>query len=304
MGHGGIGRRGVMIGYRYAVNGVDYTGRRYRYDDRNGAFDYGAVTNALPPGSKQTVYYNAANPADSVLAPGLHGCDLLLALFAIPFNVVTGAIWMALLRSRRDGRRREPAGGVPILQRNGETRVRLAEFSPLAAGFFGLAAAAFIAAMLVDFAAGFAPSLGLMSAVMILVAGAGAGAFLWTAQRHYFGHVDLRSHEASRTLFVPPAGGRKDPLLVPLGEIVGVSIYRRVSHSPSGQYFSYVPALDRAAPGAETRSLDLVSWGWKEGKARAFAGWLSQELGVPLKGMEEETAPASPLSRRSGSMQK
>jgi len=286
MGHGAVSRRGVEIGYRYTVKGRDYTGRRYRYDDHNGTFDYSAVTNALRRGSRQTIYYDAANPADSVLAPGLVGCDLLLALFAIPLTVVTCALWIAVIRSRREGRREAPAGGVRILQHEGETRVRLAEFSALAAGFFGLAAAAFAAAMLVVFATGFRPSLGLMSTVMILVAAAGVAAFLWTAQRHFFGYCDLRSHQASQTLLVPPAGGRKELLLVPRREIVAVALRRRVSNSPSGQYFSYVPALDRAAAGSEAQSLDLVNWGWQEGKARAFAGWLSHELGVPLKDNE------------------
>jgi hypothetical protein len=290
MGHGSFSRRGVEIGYSYTVNGMDYTGRRYRYDDRNGAFDYSAVTNALSRGSKQTVYYDPANPVDSVLVPGLAGCDLLLALFAIPLTVVTSAMWIAVVRSRRDGGGLKPAGGVRIFQREGETRVRLAEFSAAGAGFFVLAAAAFAAAILVVLAAGFKPSLGLMSAILILVAAAGLAAFLWTAQRHYFGRCDLRSHDASQTLLVPPACGRKELLLVPRGEIVSVSMHRRVSNSPSGEYFSYVPAVDHAAPGAETQSLDLVSWGWKEGKARAFAGWLSHELGVPLKGVEKAQA--------------
>jgi hypothetical protein len=286
MGHGRLSRRGVEIGYSYTVNGMDYTGLRYRYDDRNGSFDYSAVTNALPRGSAQRIYYDPANPADSVLVPGLDGCDLLLALFAVPLNVVTCAIWIWVIRSRRDGGHLRAAGGVRILQLEGETRARLTEFSAVEAGFFGLAAAAFGAAMLVVFATGFKPSLGLMFGVWILVAAAGVAAFLWTAQRHYFGRCDLRSHVASQTLLVPPAGGRKELLLVPRGEIVAVAMRRRVSHSPSGQYYSYVPALDRAAPGSETQSLDLVNWGWQEGKARAFAGWLSQELGVPFKGNE------------------
>jgi hypothetical protein len=288
IGHGAVSGQGVEIGYSYTVNGMDYTGRRYRYDDRNGAFDYKAITNALPRGSQQTVYYDAANPADSVLSPGLNGCDLLLALFAIPLNVVTHALWMAVLRSRRDGRVLAPAGGVRIIHHAGETRVRLVEFSAWAAGFFGLAAAAFGSSMLVVFSAGFMPGLGVMEAVMILVAAAGVAAFLWTAHRHHFGRCDLRSHYGSQTLLLPPAGGRKEMLRVRRDEIVAVAMRRRVSQSPSGQYFSYVPALDRAAPGAETQSLDLVNWGWQEGKARAFAGWLSLELGVPLKLMAED----------------
>jgi len=286
LGQGMLRRHGVDIAYSYTVNGVNYTGRRYRYDDGNDAFDYRAVTEAFPPGSRQRVYYNAANPSDSVLEPGVDGCDLLFALFAIPLNVVTAAVWIAAVRSRRGYSHKAPAGGVRILQGAGETRVRLAEFSPVAAGFFALAAAAFAAAMLVVLVAGFAPSLRLMSAALMATAGAAVAAFVWMARRNHSGRYDLRIREGAQTLVLPPGAGRDEPLIVPRGEIVGVSMRRRVSNSPSGQHFSYVPALDRAAPNAEAQSLLLVKWGWTEGKARAFAQWISQQLGVPFKGMD------------------
>jgi hypothetical protein len=298
MGHGAVSRRGIDIGYSYTVNGADYPGHRYRYDDRNGAFDYKAVTNAWPRGAKKIVYYDASNPAESLLDPGLKGCDLLLGIFAIPLNIATAAIWLAAFRASRESGRLKVAGGVRVFQDDRETRARLAQCSPLAAGFFGIAAAAFASAMLVVLAAGFAPGMGLMTAVLIAIAAAGAAAFFWTAQRHAAGHFDLRSHAASQTVAVPPAGGRKEVLLVPKGEIVAVALRRRVTRAPSGEYFSYVPALDRAVPGAEAQSLDLINWGWNEWKARAFAGWLSDQLGVPLKSMEDEPAMAPASSRR------
>jgi len=276
------------MGYSYSVKGMGYMGRQYRYDERNGAFDFRAITNAFPRGSRKMVYYNPANPADSVLSPGLMGCDLLLALFAIPLNIVTFAVWVAVMRARRGLRKQAPAGGVRILQQPGETCVRLAEFSPGAAGFFGLASVGCAAAMLVVSMRGFSPSSGLMSAAFLVVAAAGAAASLWTAQRQRSGRHDLRIRDASQTLVLPPVHGRKEPLLLARGEIVAVSVHRRVSHNASGQYFSYVPALDRAAVNAEPQSLHLVNWGWTEGKARAFAGWLSQQLGVRFNGLTQE----------------
>jgi hypothetical protein len=288
VGHGAIRQRGVDIAYGYTVNGMGYMGSQFRYDERNGAFDFRAITNAFPHGSRKTVYYNPANPADAVLSPGLVGGDLLLALFAIPFNVVTFALWVAVIRAKFASRNLAPAGGVRILRQPGETRVRLAEFSPGAAGFFGVAAVGSAAAMLVVSTHGFAPSPGLVSAAFLAVAVAGVAASLWTAQRHRSGRHDLRIIGASQTLVLPPADGRKEPLLVPRDEIVAVSVHRRVSHNASGEYFSYVPALDRAALSAQTQSLHLVNWGWTEGKARAFAGWLSQQLGVRFNGLTQE----------------
>jgi len=285
LARGAIRHRGLDIGYSYSVNGIGYLGTQYRYDERNGALDYGAITNAFPRGSRKTVYYDPANPSDSVLSPGLDGCDLLLALFAIPFNIVTFAVWVTVIHAKRGPSRLAPAGGVRIRQQSGETRVRLTGFSPWAAGFFGLAAAGAAAAMLVVCMGGFAPSLLLVSIALAVVAAAGVAASLWMAKRHGSGRHDLRIQEGSQTLVLPPAAGRKAPLLIPRGEIVAVSMHRRISHSPSGQHFSYVPALDRVGLNAQPQSLQLINWGWTEGKARVFGGWLSQQLGVRFDGL-------------------
>lgn len=289
LGEGAISRRGFDMEYAYTVRGAEYVGRRYRYDERNGAFDYKAITGKFPSGSRRTVYYNPSDPSDSVLSSGLNGGELLLALFAIPLNVMTVAPWISAFRSSRDRRRPPLAGGARIFRNESETRVRLTEYSALAAGFFGLAAAAAAASILVVFVTGFAPSLRLMSTVLMMVCGAGVAFFLWTALRHYSGCYDLCIHGTSQTVLLPPTGGRKEPLLAPRGEMMAVSMRRRVSRSPSGEYFSYVPALERAAQNARPESMELVNWGWTEEKARALAAWLSQELGIPFKGMEEET---------------
>ena len=160
LAHGAIRQAGLNMGYSYTVNGIGYMGFQYRYDERNGVFDYKAVTNAFPRGSRKTVYYDPANPSDSILSPGLAGCDLLLALFAVPLNIATFALWVAAIRSKLGHRKLTPSGGVCILQRPGEIRVRLAEFSPGAAGFFGMALAACASAMLIVFTHGFRASTG------------------------------------------------------------------------------------------------------------------------------------------------
>ncbi len=281
-----MGRRGLHIGYKYTVKGRDYIGRRYRYDENHISFDYRAVAESMPPASRHRVYYNPANPADAVLSAGLDGGALLQVLFGIPLNVLTFAIWIGVFRAGRDPGRLAPAGGVRILQQASETRARLAEFSPWAAGFFGLAVAAFAAVMLAVFAAGFAPSLSLMSSVLVLAAATAVAAFVWTAQRHRSGRHDLRIDEAAQTLILPPADGRTEPLTVPLREMVAVGLHRRVSHSPSGRFTSYVPALERSQANGEPQQLLLVNWGWTEGKARAFSAWLSQQLGIPFKGTD------------------
>ncbi len=299
LGQGAVRRRGLDVRYSYCVDDHKFTGVRYRYDDRNGAFDYKAATKAFPVGSTHTVYYNPANPADGVLSTGLNGCDLLLTLFALPLNIATFMVWVAAIRSRRQSDLSAPAGGVRIIEQPGETRVRLADFSPLAAGFFAVAVAAFAAAMPIVFAVGFQPSLRLMSAALILVAAAGVAAFVWTALRHNTGCYDLRIQQASQTLLLPAMAGRKDPLRVSRGDIVGVALHRLGSQSPSGEHFSYVPALECGTAKTGARSLLLANWGWTEGKASAFATWISQQLRVPFHGQATSApVPASDNPRR------
>jgi hypothetical protein len=289
LGRGAFRSRGVEMAYTYAVGGVEYTGHRYRYDERHGAFDYAATARGFPAGARRAVYYDPANPAESVLNPGLDGCDLLLALFGLPFNIATGAVWVAVLRAKRGPKCLARAGGVRIIESARETRARLAGFSPLAAGFLGVGATAFGAVFPIVSLAGFAPSPQLMTIVLGLVAAAGLAAYAWAARRNGSGRYDLRIDEATQTLTVPQTGRRKTPLTVPRGEIAGVSMRRRVSKTPSGNYVSYVPVLDRAAPGCAPQPIELVRWGWTEGKARGFAEWLGGQLGVRCKGVEEES---------------
>ena len=215
VGRGYITHRGVDFDYAYSVNGIDYTGHRYRYDDHNTAFEYGAVTNAYPLGSRQTVYYNPSHPADSLLQPGLAGRDLLLLLFALPFNVATFGLWSAVARARREDRRLRKAGGIRILSGEGETRARLAAISPAFAGLIGLAATAFILVFPVISFVGLMPAMSLMWTIWGLVLAAGAACSLWAALRNHSGRHDLRINDLSQTVTLPRAAGRGEPLTLP-----------------------------------------------------------------------------------------
>ena len=284
IGKGAMSHRGVEIGYNYTVNGVNYTGHHYRYDDRNAAWEYSTAVDAFPRWSERTVYYNANDPADCVLDPGLDGCDLLLLLFATPLNVVTLALWVALAQSRREKQLSEPAGGVRIFKRAGEIRAQLAAFSPAAAALAALGAGSFFLAFPVVSIGGFAPSMTVMLVVWALVLAVMATAFVWTLKKNRSGDYDLRIDEVSKVVTLPQMGGRRMPLTLAQNEIRAVSLERRITKTPSGDYFSYLPAIDRA--GNEPGTIKLVTWGWTEAKACAFGQWLSEQLGVEFKGIQ------------------
>jgi hypothetical protein len=288
VGHGAMSRRGVDIEYNYAVDGVDYTGHRYRYDDHNANMEWDATVVENPRWSSQTIYYNPKNPADALLQPGVDGGDLLLLLFALPLNVLTCTLWSAWVARLREKSRIRPAGGVRILKQPGETRVSLAELPAVTAGLYGSAAAAFIAAFPIVIAGGFEPTMRLMKAAWAAVLAAGVAIFVWRALRNRSGIYDLRINQASQTVTLPQTAGRRRPVTLSRRDISGVSLQRRVSKSPSGMHFSYLPALSGAGLDAHSRSMPLITLGWGREKAQAFSQWLSLELGVEFKGIEEE----------------
>jgi len=288
LGRSEMSRRGIEIEYNYTVNGVDYTGHRYRYDDHNATLEWGATVVEHPRWSFQTVYYNPKNPADAVLEPGIDGCDLLLLLFALPLNVLTSTLWSAIVARMREKFRVRPAGGLRILREPGETRVSLAETPAIAAGCYGSAATAFIAAFPVVIACGFEPTLPAMEWVWGIVLAVGMAVALWRTARNRTGIYDLRIDQTAQTVTLPQTAGRRKPLTLSHREISGVSMQRRQNKGPSGTRFTYLPALRRVESGMESQPIRLITLGWSEEKAQAFSQWLSQELGVEFKGVEEE----------------
>jgi hypothetical protein len=289
IGRGAVSQRGVDIAYNYTVNGVDRTGRCYRYDSYNGAFNYAAILGNWPAGARRTVYYNPANPADCLLDPGLSGFDLLLMLFAIPINIATFAVWAATLRARRDQTPRSPAGGLRLMRRPGQTRVRLGGLSPLAAGFFTLALAAFVSVFPAVSITGFEPTLPMMEAIFGLVVFAGLSAFLWTALGSRWRQYDLRIDHDAQTVTFPKTKRHRQTLTVAWEEVASIWNRRRAVDGPSGTYCTYVPAVQRAVPDSPPQWIELLDWGWPERKAQAFSQWLSGQLGAPFKGIAGES---------------
>ena len=210
----------------------------------------------------------------------------MLLLFATPLNVVTLALWVAVVQSRREKKLSEPAGGVRILKRAGEIRAQLAAFSPAAAALAALGVGSFLFAFPVVSIGGFAPTMTVMLAVWALVLAAMATAFMWTLKRNRSGNYDLRIDEVSKVVTLHQIGGRRKALTLARNEILAVSLQRRITKTPSGDYFSYLPAIDRVGNESGSPRIKLITWGWTEAKARAFGQWLSEQLGVEFKGIQ------------------
>jgi hypothetical protein len=292
LGEGALGRRGLRLRYTYSVQGVNYTGFRYRYDDANVSLRYAKVVDEYQAHTRHPVYYDPNNPRDSALAPGVDGCDLLLLLVAMPFNVATFAVWSAFLSYRRS-RPVAAATGVKILRQKEEIRIRLTEMSAAASALYALGVISVVEVSVVVAGWGFDESMRLMGMVWgltIILAGA---AGTWKHISNNSGRYDLRLNYASNTLILPQAAGRKGPVTVPRDKLRGVIVERRLSATPSGRHYSYLPALSLTGAQGESRTVSLITWGWSEARAVAFGEWLGTQLDAEFLGIQSEALPVA-----------
>ena len=205
--HDGLLHSGVTVEYAYTVNGRDYRGWRYRYDDAYSSIAGADVVRKLRKWTEHTAYYDPKNPANSVLATGVEGGDLMLILFSIPVNVAIIILWNWIASWLREKWRVPEAGGVRIWRQNGKIRARLAGLSAPAAGFYALGGAAFAATFPLVALNGLSPSLKAMESTGVAVLAAAAAAFCWTALRNASGRYDMLIDEQSKTLTLPRTGG-------------------------------------------------------------------------------------------------
>ena len=283
---------GVTVEYAYTVNGKDYRGSRYRYDDAYSSIAGADMARRLQKWTEHTAYYDPQNPANSVLATGVAGSDLMLILFSVPVNVAVILLWNWIVSWLREKRRVPAAGGVRIWRQGGKIRVRLAGLSATGAGIYALGGAAFAATFPVVAINGLSPGFRAMEYTWLTVLAAAAAAFCWTALRNASGKFDLLIDEQSQALTLPQTAGRRRSITFPRGEIAGICLQRRVSRLSSGNFYSFLPALDHREAGAGLRREALSPCGWTEEKARAFSQWLAGQLGLEFKGVEEENPPA------------
>lgn len=288
LGQGALGRRGLRLRYTYSVDGVKYTGSRYRYDDDNISLRYDRVLGEFPPHSAHVVYYNPADPRDAVLSVGVDGADFLLLLVLMPFNVATFMFASAFWRDGRKANEFAGSFGAPVRRLPDGFRVCLAPVAPAEAGLCAFALATAAAASFVIARWGFHESTVLMEIIWALTIAAGLAGVLWRRMRNASGAWDFRFDNAG-TLYLPGAAGENSSRRLPHSEALGVVALRRANSIRGGTYHTYLPAVT-----LRHGSAPLVRWGWHEERAVAFGRWLASELNLPFLGVQDEAAAASP----------
>ena len=274
---------GVAFSYRYTVGGREYSGRRYRYQNAStsGSRWANRIVAANPPGAKVAVYYNPAHPQDALLAPGVSGGDLFQLMFMTPFNVVMLGFWWAGWARLRRIWFKPPAGGVKIVSRLKQTRVRLTALSPLATAMLTAAVLAFLSVFIVAFGlGGFHPTMRTMLAAWSVILAGSLGAGVWHWVQVISGRYDLIIDEFNSSLELPLTQGRKTRRRIPLASIESVyveTIQPPKKDNESESTPACAPTLKVCNEPNPTEW--LVQWHDAD-KAQEFVEWLRDKLPV------------------------
>ena len=188
-------------------------------------------------GSTVDVYYDPAEPAISLLLPGIKGGDLMVVVFLTPFHAVMFCLWFgsgAWLRERLF----HPVAGAKIIRGGMATRVRLPSYPAAIWGLVAMGGLGFVAMFVVGFSTGMQPSPGVVTCTIAVIYLGGLGVYLWQRQKINSGIDDLVINEAAHTLELPPTHGRKQRVTVNRADIEQLTV-ETVAHQGSKGGVSY-----------------------------------------------------------------
>jgi len=263
------------IRYRYEVGHKQFEGDTYRFGGMEASDPESAhaTVRAHKVGAPVTVYYDAGDPSDSVLHPGIEGSSLFLLIFLTPFNVVMLAFW----RFGGEWIWHWWHGTKPKLvvwSRVGNaTRVRLSDATALESGVVAAGAAAFVVAFIGAFAVGFDMSIATALALWAVVLGAGIATGLWVRRKEVEGAYDFVIGD--RTVELPASFDRKRRETVDRPAVSGVAVRAFERPGRRGPTTVYEIAIQRRGGSNAT----IAEW-YDGERAEELAAWLREQLGL------------------------
>ncbi len=255
----------LAVAYDYEVNGQKYTGSRYNSVDLNtGKRSWQRVADELPVGARVPVYYDPADPAESMLRPGPTGAHIAMVWFLTPFNLIMVGGWVMFARVRR------PAFGPHAVKSIADGyRVRLPAYSRAGCGAGCLLAITFCGVFVWGFVYGFDPPVELAAGTYL---GAVALAVL-LAVRLPVPLAWVEVDERTRVLRFP---AKPEPLEISFAAIRAVTVrHEEKTDSEGDVQHEYHCELVRAGKGP----FNVATYSDPE-SAEAFASWLRARVRI------------------------
>ena len=273
----------AYISYTYQAGRQIFFGSRLRYTTFvSSGYDLAhRLVNTYPAGSIQTIFYNPADPEDSLLCAGITGQDFLGLLFLTPFNMVMLGFWVWFGGWLRERWFKPLAGGVKIIAERSVTRIRLPPAMNLwwalgTTGVLGLAS-------VIVLNLGWVPDLPVayvISAIGIAYL-AGAAVYGFFRFREESGIDDLIIDEPGRKLSLPSMFGRDVRMALDISDVKQIRV-KKVEHrgKKGNVWYTYAPTLFLSTAGDD----DETVADWSDSlKADDFSKWLAKKLNVPVE---------------------
>ena len=267
--------------YKYSVAGKEYLGERYRYNQES-PFGDGAhrIVASHPVGSQVEVHYAPADPSDAVLAVGIEGMDLFLAMIMLPFNLGMLGFWIVGSDGFRDRLFLPSTGGASVSEDSRYVRVRLSICNPLYSGTAVAGKLAFSGAFVIGFGFGGDPSLHTMLVAWGVIFGGGVLGWLFHHWRLAGGQSDLLIDHFRSSLTLPRTSERKEDLVIPAGKIVAIEVEKVENRSSKGDAdHSYIPTVVFTDNDGSRRRERIIEWPF-EARAERLAAWLRERLQI------------------------
>jgi hypothetical protein len=264
------------ITYRYQVDGKNYIGKRSRYDGHPSFYNEQQaqqIVDAHPKDSEIEVYYNPANPADSVLSRGLDTADFGIPLILGSLTFIFISL-LANLARQIDWQGKGPplAGGVKIIDDRLTIRVRLPRYQPAAMTSLIAFLLSMITGVIFQTASiDFPP----FKAGLLTLAGIGlvsCAVYFYLRQKIESGSQDLIIDEGARTIDLPLTFKRREQVRLAFADIASV-IVEKIRAGRSG--YSYAVKLE--VPNGLPQALTTLK---RQDNAESFAVWLREKIGV------------------------
>jgi hypothetical protein len=266
---------GVRFEYTYAVNGSEYRASRYTFNVSSSSDEAWAreAVAAFPAGSERVCYYDPKNPARAVLAPGIHGSDLMILMFLTPFNIIGGFMISMPFWAWRE--RRQPAIVSPRVADSihGREAYAMRRFNPIVSFMGWFLVSSFVGIFAVAIPMGFHPTI----MKVITVWGTGfAIALGLTISRHFkmkSGCYDLVMDYSSRSITIPAMHQRTRVETIPMSDVREFGIADRLTGTGRNQRVMWqVKLVSR-----DDRDV-VVQEGYLESEATRLAETLNAKL--------------------------
>ena len=266
----------ARIRYRYLVAGRELSGDRFRFGFSTGSRSYAKqLVQAYPAGRRTTAYYNPADPAESLLSPGLSAEDFFGLLCLTPFNVVFVGSWGCLAQMLR-----RKSGITPADLRIHDDGIELRARLPRIAAIGAAGLAALLVSMTLLFAIAFTVGSPPPDLVVVVAWASLIAAVVWAYRRGNSSRRDLVVDRVRNTLALPAENWRGSPATIGLADLVeiklGEALAREADADSSLQYFCQVRWK---GPGGE-----IASGAWIKQSDRDCAAemvsWLRRQCGL------------------------